>query len=154
MRIILCALVLSTHCLLATAQPEGRVRLEVRRVVDGDTLIANGDRWRPTGFDAPETSRRNARCEREIELGKRATQTLAAALAVEGMVEAEPEIDRQTGGFKRDRSGRILARVFAGGRPLESALSPLGLAQKWAGPPEPKPNWCKDQPLFERKFSR
>lgn len=145
--LLACAL---TALTVPAAHADFRIRLDVRRVVDGDTFIANGDRWRPTGFDTPEISRRNARCDREIELGKLASKAATDELKKAAVIEAEPLIDSQTGGFMRDGRGRILARVFVDGTPMQDHLYTAGLARPWSGPPEPKPDWCDGQPLFKK----
>lgn len=104
-------------------------------IIDGDTIALGSERVRVLNIDAPET--RGSRCERELVVGLKAKERLAALLQV-GSVE----VDRNG----RDRYGRTLGRLSAGGRDVETVLVREGLALPWQSGPEAKAarlrHWC------------
>lgn len=99
-------------------------------VVDGDTFWNEGIKIRVADIDAPETH--PPRCEREADLGRRATLRLQELLN-QGPFELQT-IDRD-----KDRYGRILRIATRGGQSLGMQLVNEGLARKWIGHREP---WC------------
>jgi endonuclease YncB( thermonuclease family) len=94
-------------------------------VIDGDTLRVGHERYRVENIDAPETGRR-AQCPEEIALGQAASAELRRWVAGAHQVEAFP-IGR------RDRYGRVVARVAIDGVDLGERLMRLGLAKPWEG---------------------
>ena len=100
-------------------------------VVDGDTIWMDHVKIRVADIDAPETH--PPRCDREADLGNRATQRLLA-LVNEGPVEAVPSGDRDT-----DRYGRKLRVLMRNGHSLGEQLVQEGLARRWDGARHP---WC------------
>lgn len=99
-------------------------------VVDGDTAWIDGVKIRVLDIDAPETH--PPRCDREAELGARATQRLAILLN-QGPFELISE-NRDT-----DRYGRKLRRIVRDGQSLGDQLVSEGLARPYAGGRRP---WC------------
>lgn len=120
-------------------QPRGDVQRQERiaidgtavRVIDGDTFDYGGMRVRIADIDTPEL---RGRCDREIELARRATRRMAALLAA-GPFELEP----LPNGRDTDRYGRQLRIVTRHGRSLGDELVREGLARTWSGRREP---WC------------
>jgi micrococcal nuclease len=100
-------------------------------VVDGDTLWINGTKVRVADIDTPETH--PPRCEREAELGARATQRLLE-LVNAGPFEALP-----IGGRDQDQFGRKLRVLVRDGRSLGDVLVAEGVARTWEGSRRP---WC------------
>lgn len=90
--------------------------VEVRQVIDGDTLESSVGRMRAYGFDTPE---RNERCYPE------ATARMLELLGVGEMrVEAGPRT--------RDPNGRILAYLFTrAGSSIDEIMVREGLAEAW-----------------------
>ncbi|SON55499.1 Thermonuclease precursor [Hartmannibacter diazotrophicus] len=97
-------------------------------VVDGDTLWFHREKIRLLGVDAPEVS--DPKCANERRAGDEATRALQALLA-RGPIQLERH--------GKDRYGRTLARVYAGGMDVEQALLTGGYARVW--PDGPK-TWC------------
>lgn len=93
--------------------------------IDGDTLRDGDERYRVENIDAPERGAR-AQCGAERALAEAARDYLAAWLNDAGVVEANP-IGR------RDRYGRIVARISIDGVDLGERLMARGLAQPWRG---------------------
>jgi len=108
----------------------------VRYIVDGDTLVvmqaAREEKVRIDRIDALEAGAR-ALCNRERRLATEATSALGRLAPVGSVVEVV--------GGRRDRYGRWLADVLAGGTDVGRELVRLGLAQWWNGR-WPKPEWC------------
>ncbi|WP_082836120.1 thermonuclease family protein [Croceicoccus bisphenolivorans] len=99
-------------------------------VVDGDTFWLGGEKYRVLDINTPETS--TPRCDRELALGKAATQRLLQLLNGGAFsLESGPE--------QTDRYGRKLRRVMRGGQSLGDILVAEGLAEKWKGF---RRNWC------------
>jgi endonuclease YncB( thermonuclease family) len=95
------------------------------RVVDGDTLHDEGEYYRVENLDAPEVGRRAA-CSAEADLGERAKDAVTDWVADAHRIEALP-IGR------RDRYGRIVARIELDGVDLGDRLIATGLAVRWTG---------------------
>lgn len=94
-------------------------------VVDGDTLRDGGERYRVENIDAPERGAR-ARCESERRLAETARSYLIDWVAHARRVEATPV-------GRRDRYGRVVARISIDGIDLGERLMARGLAQRWRG---------------------
>jgi len=94
-------------------------------VVDGDTLRDGDERYRVENVDAPERGRR-ALCPEERALADAASAYVAEWVAGAARVEA-----LSTG--RRDRYGRIVARIEIDGVDLGERLMARGLAQPWRG---------------------
>lgn len=102
------------------------------QAIDGDTLRdAEGERYRVENIDAPETGSRSE-CAEERVLAEAATAYVAAWLRQAQNVEAHP-IGR------RDRYGRVVARIEIDGVDLGERLIARRLAQPWRGR---KANFC------------
>lgn len=101
------------------------------QVIDGDTLRDGDERYRVENIDAPERGGR-ARCGAERDLAEAARDYVAAWVRGARLIEAEP-IGR------RDRYGRIVARISIDGVDLGERLMARGLAQPWRGR---KANFC------------
>jgi micrococcal nuclease len=99
-------------------------------VVDGDTLWLDGEKIRIADIDAPETH--PPRCDREADLGRRATERL------HDLVNAGP-FSVSALGRDTDRYGRKLRVLTRNGQSLGDTLVSEGLARTWAGRREP---WC------------
>ncbi|AYM66191.1 thermonuclease family protein [Agrobacterium fabrum] len=101
-------------------------------VLDGDTIIVQGEHIRIEGINAPELK---GKCREESVRALRARSRL-----MELLKNAEIGIDRN--GF--DRYRRTLAFVAADGNPVGDVLMREGLARKWVqtynGQQEP---WCQ-----------
>lgn len=105
----------------------------VLRVIDGDTLVINGETIRLANIDAPETMPRS-RCWAEARLSSEAT----FALEVEASTWAAlpPTIERDG----QDRYGRTLATIrTTDGRDVGQMLIESGLAVPWTGR---RWDWC------------
>lgn len=113
-------------------------------VIDGDTVERDGQRWRLSGLDAPETH--GARCARERHLGIAAAARLVALLAERGgrvIEEAGP-----SGKPRREKYGRRLGRLVVGwpsaGEEDWAALAIReGLAVAWDGTGT-RHDWCRE----------
>ena len=103
-------------------------------VVDGDTFWYRGDKIRIADINAPEVSKPS--CEREAELGNRATGRLLALLN-SGPFTLAPNDDGT--GRDSDRYGRLLRTVTRDGGSVGDALVREGLAEEWKGY---RGNWC------------
>jgi endonuclease YncB( thermonuclease family) len=100
-------------------------------VVDGDTIHFGGEVIRIADINTPEV--RDAKCEAETALGRKATQRLVALLN-EGPFDLEYAGRRDT-----DKYGRDLRIVSRNGRSLGDILVSEGLAERWTGH---KRDWC------------
>lgn len=103
-------------------------------VVDGDTFWYRGDKIRIADINAPEVSKPS--CEREAELGNRATGRLLVLLN-SGPFTLAPNDDGT--GRENDPYGRLLRTVTRGGASLGGELVSEGLAEHWKGY---RGNWC------------
>ena len=96
------------------------------QAIDGDTLRdAEGERYRVENIDAPERGTCSG-CPEERVLAEAASAYVEAWIAQARRVEAHP-----TG--RRDRYGRIVARIEIDGVDLGDRLIARGLAQPWRG---------------------
>ncbi|MBX9747547.1 MAG: thermonuclease family protein [Hyphomonadaceae bacterium] len=114
---------------LALSQPQA---------IDGDTLRdAQDERYRVENIDAPERGSR-AECPEERILAEAATSYVQAWLSQARTVEAHPV-------GRRDRYGRVVARIEIDGIDLGERLIARGLAQPWRGR---KADFCEGSWLF------
>ena len=100
-------------------------------VVDGDTLDADGVRYRFANIDAPETGD-NAKCFLERERGEEAKRAAIRLVRTASVVAV-----RRT--WRKDRFGRRVAFVLVDGADLGDLLVAQGLARRWRGKRE---RWC------------
>jgi len=131
---------------IASAGNKGPFQWPVVKVKDGDTFQVNPD-WLPEGLtlsirvkgvDTPEKAPR-ALCEKEAELGKKATEyttnRLAPAIAGKEIVTLK--------NIEWDKfGGRMLADVYVGDstQSLTQELIAAGLAREYWG--DKKKSWC------------
>ncbi|MDI6838842.1 MAG: thermonuclease family protein [Rhizobiaceae bacterium] len=101
-------------------------------VVDGDTVVIDGEKIRIYNIDAPEL--RHAACDAELRLAEVAKRRLDTLLA-SGVVV----IIRGDNGRMKDRYGRTLARLTVDGRDIGEILVIEELARPWEGKRQP---WC------------
>lgn len=101
-------------------------------VVDGDTIWYRGAKIRIADIDTPEVAR--PRCEREAELGRKATERLQSLLN-EAPFRFEPAPD----GREQDRFGRELKVVKRGETSIGTVMVREGLAQRWGSG---RRGWC------------
>lgn len=101
-------------------------------VIDGDTIWYRGEKFRVLGIDAPEVSEPG--CEREAQLGERATLALRDVLN-EGPFSLEPDRTEP----EEDAYGRALRRITRGGVDLGERLVRQGLAVRDRSA---APGWC------------
>lgn len=110
-----------------------RPRVEVVRVIDGDTLeLAGGDRVRILNIDTAEMPPRS-RCGTERKLA------VAARVRLAELIEQGEVITLVREGRDRDPYGRQLRRVRIDGQDAGDQLIREGLAQPWRGH---KADWC------------
>ena len=101
-------------------------------VVDGDTLHdGRRETYRVENIDAPERGAR-AQCLDERALAEAARAYVLEWVARARRVEAPPS-------GRRDRYGRVVARIEIDGVDLGERLTAHGLAQPWRGH---KANFC------------
>jgi micrococcal nuclease len=101
-------------------------------VVDGDTIWFQGTKIRIADINAPEVT--EARCNYELDLGRRATSRLIGLLNAGAFSLVSPEAR------DADRYDRKLRNVMRGGRSLGDVLVQEGLAEAWTGH---RRNWCE-----------
>jgi micrococcal nuclease len=101
-------------------------------VVDGDTLLMDGQKIRLIDIDAPEISK--PLCQAEYDLGQKATLRLLELLNA-GDVQAIP-----SGRRDKDVYGRKLRLLTVNGESAGSLLVSEGLAAKWQGRHH---RWCE-----------
>jgi micrococcal nuclease len=99
-------------------------------VVDGDTFWLDGTKYRIADINTPEVS--SPQCAREADLGRRATERLAALLSAGPFTLSSTDRDE-------DQYGRKLRIVSRNGQSLGQALVAEGLAHEWQGYRE---GWC------------
>ena len=118
-------------------------------VTDGDTIRVNGARkgMRLVGFNAPETI--NPGCNRERDLGDRATARLKELVATSDLqLERIPcSCEPGTEGTEACNYGRSCGTLRANGRDVGEILISEGLAVPFvcgatSCPPTPRP-WCE-----------
>jgi micrococcal nuclease len=102
------------------------IALAQAEVIDGDTLRdGEGERYRVENIDAPERGSRSE-CPEERALAEAARAYVDAWIANADRVEALPA-------GRRDRYGRVVARIEIDGVDLGERLIARGLAQPWRG---------------------
>ena len=89
------------------------------RVVDGDTLVLDGNKTRLGGIDAPDNGQTCARNGTNWDCGSSATEAMRLLID-------RRQVRCEISG--RDRYGRAIAACFAGGRDLQEELVRQGLA--------------------------
>jgi endonuclease YncB( thermonuclease family) len=94
-------------------------------VIDGDTLRDGAERYRVENLDAPELGWR-AQCPAERALAEAARAEAARLVARARTVAAIPS-------GRRDRYGRVVARIELDGRDFGEALIRRRLARPWTG---------------------
>ena len=102
-------------------------------VLDGDTIIVDGEHIRLANIDTPEIGR--AKCDDELRRGLMAKTRLRQIIG-----EGTLEIARGDKGRMTDRYGRSLGRVLIDGRDVGEVLISEGLARRWDGRRHP---WCQ-----------
>lgn len=100
-------------------------------VVDGDSVLLDGQEWRLTGFDTPETAR--ATCEGERRAGLFAQRRLAELLGA-----GKPIVMHPTG--TKDRYKRPLGRLEVGAEDVGAILVAEGYARPYNG--GRRKGWC------------
>jgi endonuclease YncB( thermonuclease family) len=131
---LLAAVLVGLVTLPAAAEPRFTVTWSD---ADSGTLIGEKQRilFRLHDIDAPETWSRQAKCEREIELGY-----LAKEAAVNLTTGADLDI---TAAYGFDHFARLVIDLSANGKDMGAALKASGHARTWdydGG--QAKPNWC------------
>lgn len=116
---------------------------KVIKVIDGDTVkfevgflpkeLGNQIAVRVLGVDTPEKAPR-AKCEKEAELGKKATEFTKKAVADAKVIDVKLQ------GWDK-YGGRVLGNIFLDGKDLTKILIEAGLARDYHG--EKKSDWCK-----------
>jgi endonuclease YncB( thermonuclease family) len=102
-------------------------------VIDGDTVERAGVRYRLAGLDAPEINQ--AKCMQERQLGIVTASWLIGLIAKRGA-----KLD--TGAkLRRDKYGRVLARLLLGGEEWAEIAIRGGHGKAWDGR-GPRPDWC------------
>jgi endonuclease YncB( thermonuclease family) len=114
----------------ASAEPIERDQIEV---VDADTVRIGGELVRLVGFDAPETTVGQYRCDAELERGRRARQ---AAGGNSRLRHARHQYRKH-----RDRYGRLLALLKVNSQNVGRVLITESLAVRYKGS-GPKMDWC------------
>lgn len=110
-------LILATALGLAAAHANAASKVSI---IDGDTFQIGKEKIRIIEIDAPESYK--SRCENELVLGLKAKERLRSLL------DAGP-LDLQRDG--KDRYGRTLAHVFAGGINVGDAMIDEGYALRY-----------------------
>lgn len=101
------------------------------RVIDGDTVVVNGETVRLARIDAPEI---RGHCASEKRLAR-----AAKARMVELMAGGKIRVERGYKGRMKDRHRRTLGRVYVGDTDVGEVLIQEGLARPWRGRRAP---WC------------
>lgn len=100
-------------------------------IVDGDSILIDGQEWRLLGFDTPETDL--AACEAERRLG------LMAKARLEALVRSGARLQIE-GGQERDRYRRPLGTLRVNGRDVRDIMIEEGWARPYNG--GRKKGWC------------
>ena len=119
--------------------PPGLQLVDVRNVVDGDTLrLDDGRSVRLIGINAPEIGRKGRRSEAFAETARRRLESLVRQSA--GRVGLLPGVE------PRDKYGRTLAHVYGrAGDNFEAALLSEGLGYRVAVAPNVRLRDCQQQ---------
>lgn len=126
--VLACAFVM----IVTAAATAETLRPEQIRVIDGDTIDVDGQRYRLVGYDTPETY--FAQCDFELALGNAATERL------ENLVEGGQLIElKELPGL--DRYNRNLGRLFVGRREVSEILISENLARPYSG--GRRAGWCE-----------
>lgn len=128
----LVAIVTAALVLAPPWRPSYFIPREAIRIVDGDTIDLYGERWRLLGFDAAEVA--NAKCAKELALGRAAAARLGALLAAASAIEHWPDAAR------REKWGRRLSHLTVDGRDVGAILIREGLARPYEG--GRRAGWC------------
>jgi endonuclease YncB( thermonuclease family) len=116
------------------------------QVVDGDTISVRSQQYRLVGFDTPETGLR-ARCQKERELGARATSRLRQLVAQGGLrLQRVPcACPPGTEGRGSCNYGRWCGVLTVAGRDVGPVLIAEGLARSYVcgrTSCPPRQSWC------------
>ena len=109
-----------------------RAARKVTCIVDGDTIWQEGVKMRLLDIDTPETF--EAQCDREKQIGKKATERLQVLMSRGYRVADSGEKDRTS-----DRQDLVRVKL-PDGRDAGQVLIMEGLAQPW---PNKGNRWCK-----------
>jgi endonuclease YncB( thermonuclease family) len=93
-------------------------------VIDGDTIVVQGEHIRILGINAPELSK--AKCRDETVRGLRARSRLMDLMQAGNVV-----VERGEGTERFDRYRRTLAHVSVDGVDVGETLMREGLARRW-----------------------
>jgi endonuclease YncB( thermonuclease family) len=121
------------HAGEVSADPIDRDQIQV---VDADTVRIGGESVRLVGFDAPETTVGEYRCDAELERGQRAAKRLGEILD-SGALDIRYRKNR-------DRYGRLLALLRVNGLNVEKILIGESLAVRYRGS---GPKWIGAQDI-------
>lgn len=139
-----CLLLANLICTVSfAAEPAPPIKAVVAHVIDGDTvaIVAN---WVPNpmkkeiavrvyGVDTPEKSFRS-KCEKEAELGAKATEFTKAQIAQAKKIEVAF--------FGWDKyGGRVLGDILLDKKSLRMSLINNGFAREYYG--DAKQSWCE-----------
>jgi endonuclease YncB( thermonuclease family) len=102
-------------------------------VLDGDTIIVDGEHVRIANIDTPEIG--HARCDDELRRGLLAKERLKIIIQAGDLT-----IVRGDNGRLKDKYKRSLGRVVVNGRDAGEILISEGLARRWDGRRHP---WCE-----------
>jgi endonuclease YncB( thermonuclease family) len=102
-------------------------------VIDGDTIIVDGEHIRIANIDAPEIH--SYKCASELARGEKAKVRMEAMVSAGALT-----IVRGDKGRMFDRYGRTLGRVLVNGKDVGESLISEGLARRWDGRRHP---WCR-----------
>lgn len=130
-----------------TAAPSASFETQSLTVTDGDTIrLADGTRVRLVGFNTPEKF--EPRCERERQLGERASERLTELVASSDvqLTKVACSCAPGTEGTDECNHGRSCGTLLADGRDAGDILISEGLAVPFvcngtSCPPTPRP-WC------------
>ncbi len=138
---------LSAHALTC---PHGSDRfncVEFVRAIDGDTIVIDipgvhsyfGSKAevRLYGIDTPE--KKGGECE--VKLSRMATRLVESELKAAKRIDVQL-IANSKGKMRREKFGRILAKVFVEGKNLSDVLLKNNLAVEYHGEKKKKIDWC------------